>query len=159
MTAIVLLNELKAFCEANTADLLLPVNVKMGDPAEFRAPRVYLMRVPYKSGESDEQQVPLILLRFETGLDEQERGENTCVVRLIAAAYSEDEEEGALHVLNILTRLRVALMKQPVIGGQFTRVNKLEYLVYPDSKPPFYFGEMMTEFRLPEIRAEVRFDI
>lgn len=91
----------------------------------------------------------------------REGGGNTadpadCTVRIVAATYSEDESEGAMCVLNLLTRIRVALLKDGVVGGQFVLKSPLEMIVYPDSTAPYYLGEMMTKWTMPIIESEVQ---
>lgn len=77
-------------------------------------------------------------------------------MRIIAATYSEDESEGATCVLNLLTRIRIALLKDGVIGERYMLIPPLEMIVYPDSTAPYYLGEMMTEWKMPIIESEVQ---
>lgn len=158
MTPVVLLERLKEFVEEETKDLILSVKVKNGGggPKE-RAPEVHLMRLPDK--ESETQQIPYILLQFIKGVDEQEEGErrnSECNVRVVVATYSEDGGAGALDVLNVITRIRVALLKAGVVGEQFLLKQPIEYIVYPDSTAPYYLGEMMTLWEMPVIEREVQ---
>lgn len=47
MTSVVLLEQLKAFTEKIMADMILPVAMQQGDTEQaYRAPEVYLMRLP-----------------------------------------------------------------------------------------------------------------
>ena len=98
-------------------------------------------------------------LQYIKSTDTQEQGqdpESECTVRIVAATYSEDESEGAMCVLNLLTRIRVALLKDGVVGGQFVLKSPLEMIVYPDSTAPYYLGEMMTKWTMPIIESEVQ---
>lgn len=60
-----------------------------------------------------------------------------------------------MDVLNLITRIRVALIKAGVIGEQFSIKRPIEYIVYPDSTPPYFMGEMMTIWEMPTIQREV----
>ena len=60
-----------------------------------------------------------------------------------------------MDVLNLITRIRVALIKAGIIGEQFSLKRKIEYIVYPDSTPPYFMGEMMTLWEMPIIQREV----
>lgn len=156
MTPVVLLKRLKEFAEEQTKDLILSVRVKDGGsgPKE-RPPQVHIMRLPDKDAET--ALIPYILLQFIKGVDVQEEGEppeSECNVRIVVATYSEDGGEGATDVLNVLTRLRSALLKAGVIGEQFSIKRPVEYIVYPDSTAPYYLGEMMTLWEIPPIRRE-----
>jgi len=115
------------------------------------------MRLPDKNAQT--QRVPYVLLQFLQSDDSQESGdqpESTCMVRIVAATYSEDGEEGALGVLNLLTRIRIALLKNGVIGERYMLTPPLELIIYPDSTPPYYLGEMMTHWKMPIIESEVQ---
>jgi len=172
MTPIVLLDRLKEFIQENTGDIILavrPVKNKTlptpgpkpkskPEPEEIthRAAEVHLMRLPDKDAETN--RVPYILLQYLTGKDAHEPGEqpdSESRVRIIIATYSENDSEGALDVLNVLTRIRNALLKAGVIGNQFLLRKPLEYMVYPDDTQPYFFGEMISIWEMPKIKREV----
>lgn len=158
MTPLELLDALKAFIEENTKDILLPVRVdrKSGEAKE-RPAEVYKMRLPTKDAET--KRIPYVLLQYIKSTDTQTAGEppeSSCMVRIVAATYSEDGEEGALCVLNLLTRIRIALLRDGVIAERFMLKPPIEMIVYPDSTPPYYLGEMMTEWRMPIVESEVQ---
>lgn len=158
MTPLELLDALKAFIEENTKDILLPVRVdrKSGEAKE-RPAEVYKMRLPTKDAET--KRIPYVLLQYIKSTDTQTAGEppeSSCMVRIVAATYSEDGEEGALCALNLLTRIRIAFLRDGVIAERFMLKPPIEMIVYPDSTPPYYLGEMMTEWRMPIVESEVQ---
>lgn len=172
MTPVVLLEELKTFIEENTKDIVLsvrPVKNKTiptpgaeleeqdsEDAITARAPEVHKMRLPGKDAET--QRIPYILLQFLTGKDEHkpaEQPESECNIRIVVATYSEDGGEGAADLLNVITRIRVALLKAGEVGKQFLLKKPLEYVVYPDETNPYYLGEMLTIWEMPIIQREV----
>lgn len=146
MTPIVLLKELKQFIEDNTKDIILPVrpiNNKIipepsgkgkknaGEQPKRRAAEVHLMRLPNKDAETN--RIPYILLQFLTGADEQKSGEasdSECKIRIVIATYSEDGSAGSMDLLNVITRIRVALLKTGVIGDKFVLRKPMMYLPY-----------------------------
>lgn len=153
-----LLDALQAFIEVETKDILLPVRVdrKSGEAKE-RPAEVYKMRLPTKDAET--QRIPYILLQYIKGTDTQSAGEkpeSNCMVRIVVATYSEDGEEGAMGVLNLLTRIRIALLRDGVIAERFLLKPPIEMIVYPDSTPPYYLGEMITEWQMPIVESEVQ---
>lgn len=158
MTPIFLLEELKKFIERETKDLLLPVRVsKESGKTRERAAEVHIMRLPTPDAET--KRIPYVLLQFVKCTDDQREGqspESMAMVRIVAATYSEDSAEGALYVLNLLSRIRTALLKDGVIGEQFMHRPPLEMIVYTDSTPPYYIGEMMTTWQMPPIESEVQ---
>jgi hypothetical protein len=114
------------------------------------------MRLPDKDAETN--RVPYIILQYITGKDTQEPGEredSLSSVRIVIATYSDNDSEGAMDVLNLITRMRNALLKAGVIGDQFLLRRPLEYLVYPDDTQPYFFGELMSVWEMPSVIREV----
>lgn len=158
MTKVILLEELKKFCENAVKDYRLPTTVQKGDTERIcRPPKIYRMRLP-DSGAADKI-VPYIILQVVTGKDEQKEGEYpeaSAVVRLIFAVYNEDEQEGALSLLNVMETVRIAFLKAPALSDMFCldRAEGVEMLVYPDNKAPYFVGEMLTVWELPPVEQE-----
>ena len=67
-----------------------------------------------------------------------------------------DEQEGGLALLNLMERLRIALLEQRSIGKQFRLDLEagLESLVYPEDTAPYYAGEMISVWKLPVIERK-----
>lgn len=156
MTPTILLETLRDYIEGKTKDLILPLRVKTGATEKERPPKVYMMNLPSK--EDEIQQIPYILIKYLTGKDEQQSGNETqseARVRIIVATYNEDGQEGALALLNVISRIRLALLKDREVGGQFRLIMPVESIVYPENTSPYYLGEMMTMWTLPPIEREV----
>jgi len=160
MTKVILLKRLKEFTEAATRELLLPVRPTEENPAPpARPPEVHLMRLPQL--RDADRKAPYILHQAVTGKDIQTAGtrlpESSAVVRTVFCVYHEDEEEGALSLLNLMEQLRIALLQRPVLGKQFLLDLKagLEALAYPDGEnprmAPYYMGEMVSVWKLPPV--------
>ena len=150
MTPVFLLEELQKFISSKTSDIILPVRTRTGSSEEKeRAAAVYKMGLP----EAD------ILLKFLTGTDDKKAGEpeeDSCKVRIIFAVYSEDGQDGPLALLNLILRVRSELKKAGTIGGgQFALELPLEYIVYQDTTPPYYMGEMVTNWSMPVTQRDV----
>lgn len=158
MTPIILLDDLQNFIEENTADILLEVKVRTGETTEKeRAANVYKMGLPEK--DDNTQQIPYILLKVLTGEDGKEdlQPKSSKVrVRMLIAAYSQDGERGPLALLNLILRIRERLQKQHIIGGRFCLEYPFEYIIYQDTTPPYYLGEIMTIWSIPTIEREVQ---
>lgn len=156
MTPTILLEALRDYIEEKTKDLILPLRVKTGATEKERPPKVYMMNLPSK--EDEIQQIPYILIKYLTGKDEQQPGEATeseARVRIIVATYNEDGQEGALALLNVISRIRLSLLKEREVGGQFRLIMPVESIVYPENTSPYYLGEIMTMWTLPPIEREV----
>lgn len=158
-TKFFLLEELKTFIEALTEDLTLPVDVQKGDTVkETRAPELHKMRLP--NSRAAHKYAPYILLQYITGVTRQlpgSRTESIAKVRILFCVFNEDEEEGALDLLNLMERVSEGLLKEPFFGTFFylDREATLEDLIYTDDTRPFYAGEMMATFVIPETERDV----
>lgn len=156
MTPIELLEELKKFIEENTKDIILQVRTKRGQEVKERSAEVHKMKLPTKDDEVE--RIPYILLQLLTGKDNQTPGdpeESECKIRIVVATYSEDASEGSFDVLNLLTRIRISLLKSRIIANKFVLRLPLEYIVYPDDTAPYYLGEMVSDWSIPTIKREV----
>lgn len=159
MTRTILLKRLRAFTEKVTADLIMPTRLQKGDTEQsFRPAKVYLTRLP--DGTSATKKAPYVLHQVITGMDQQPQGQrvtSSAKVRSICCVYNDDEQEGGLMLLNLMERLRIAMLRQVVIGGQFTLDLEagLETLVYPDDTAPYFVGEMISTWKLPPVEREV----
>lgn len=158
MTPAILLDELQKFIEEETKDILLEVKVRTGPATEKeRAAKVYKMGLPEKDDTT--QQIPYILLKLVTGKDEQEERQpkyGEVKVRMVIVTYSPDGQRGPLELLNLIQRIRERLQKQHIIASRFCLQYPFEYLIYQDTEPPYYLGEIMTVWSIPVIERELK---
>lgn len=160
MNRAIFLEKLKRFTLDATRDLLLPVRVQSAEetPSE-RLAEVHLMRLP--DSEAAKKKAPYIIHQIITGKDVQKPGEQaacTTEIRSIFCVYCPDEEEGGMLLLNLMERLRIALLRQAVLDQRYQLDLEagLEIILYPDDSAPYYAGEMASRWRLPGIEREVR---
>lgn len=159
MTRVMLLRALKDFTLDATRDLLLPVRVQSAEEEPQERPaEVHLMRLPNSSAAK--KKAPYIIHQVITGKDEQKPGKrqtSSAEVRSIFCVYDPDEEEGGLLLLNLMERVRIALLKQGVLDSRYQLDLEagLETVSYPDDTAPYYAGEMASRWRLPGIVREV----
>lgn len=158
MTPTILLDDLKKFIKENTKDILLEVRTRTGTATEKeRAAKVYTMGLSQKDDTT--QQIPYILLKIVTGVDDKKEGEpqeSICTIRMVIVTYSQDGQRGPLQLLNLIERIRERLEKETIIGGRFVLQRPFEYLIYQDTDPPYYIGEIMTRWSIPTIEREVQ---
>lgn len=154
-----LLESLKKFCEEKTASIYLPMSLQKGDQETAeRAPEVYKMRLP--SSSSAKKYAPYILIQFVNGMDKQPHGMNsdsTSLVRFIFCVYNDNEEQGAIMLLNLMETIRIALMKVVVIDQRYKldTDSGLESLAYLDDTAPYFAGELVGTFIEAPIEREV----
>lgn len=160
MNRAIFLEKLKRFTLDATRDLLLPVRVQSAEETPSERPaEVHLMRLP--DSEAAKKKAPYIIHQIITGKDVQKPGEQaacTTEIRSIFCVYCPDEEEGGMLLLNLMERLRIALLRQTVLEQRYQLDLEagLEIILYPDDSAPYYAGEMASRWRLPGIEREVR---
>lgn len=158
MNKVMFLYELKRFTLDATRDLLLPVYVPSTEEEQERPTAVYLMRLP-DSSETKER-APYILHQLTTGKDTRKNGErtsSTAQVRSTFCVYGA-EEKGGMQLLNLMERLRIALLRQEMLDQryQLDLGAGMKSIIYPDNTGLYYLGEMTSRWKLPGIEREVR---
>lgn len=157
MTKNDLLDALKSFTKEAVGDILCPAPQSEG--GEVRQISVYKMRLPESAAAH--KKTPYIIHQVTTGTDTQTAGNvetsARCNIRSIFAIYHQNEEEGALLLLQVMERVRIQLLRSYSLNGQFVldREAGIETLVYADDTAPYFIGEMSTVWKMPGIRYEV----
>lgn len=119
--------------------------MQKGDTEQsFRPAKVYLTRLP--DGTSATKKAPYVLHQVITGMDQQPQGQrvtSSAKVRSICCVYNDDEQEGGLMLLNLMERLRIAMLRQVVIGGSLplTWRRGLKRWSIPMTPPPISWGK------------------
>lgn len=156
-----LVEDLQAFIEHSLENFILPVKPRKGDEEPvFRAPIVFKQRVP--DSESATSKAPCALVQLTDGSDLQNAGDkltSTATVRLVFMVYCEDEQEGAMNLLEVMERVRIDLLEMVFLNNQFmldTTVG-IETTIYNDNTAPFYIGEMVTTWQVPPVKRKVTF--
>ena len=159
MTPDILLNELEKFFTERLQDVKCPVKTKDGEP-QYRGLKNFKQTVPSKTTQAEN--APYLLLQVVKGEDRRENRDgksglmsSTCDIRIVAVAYNEDESEGSLQILDLITRIRIELEKTVIIGEKFQLEMPLEYLIYTDETAPYYVAEMMTTWQIPTVEWEI----
>lgn len=155
----VFLNDFKDFIYEVVKDFSLPTAVQKDDVINKpRAPELHLMRLPRST--SYKKFAPYIIIQVATGKDEQptgKRSQSAVNIRLIFCTYCENEEEGALMLLNVMDAVRLKLLKKVVITKKY-KVDTdagIDYVIYPEDTAPYYAGEMDFSVMLPPTEREV----
>jgi hypothetical protein len=163
MTALELLSALAEFVRKHVKDIILETRGKETggegrEPDGERAAYVYTARLPDEDAALDN--IPYILIQALTATDTQEDGEYpgaACDVRIVAVTYGADYGKGARDVMNVIERLRIALLREQVIDRRFQLSMPLERAYYPGDTAPYFGGEMITKWILPQVQREVIF--
>lgn len=149
MTPVVLVDTLIDFIKGVVEDFDLGSNVA----GVAKAPQViggYLNEK--KPGlQQHPPDFPYVIVRYLEDTDEAEQ--DTAQVRIIAGTYSEDAQ-GWRDCLNVVTRIKEALLKQRFIGGPF----KIEYPLkteLPEEQPyPEWVAMLTLTVTIPHVQEE-----
>lgn len=158
MTRVKLIEDLKLMCEEAVEKMRLPLAVQRGDvKRQFREPKIFGMRLP--NSDSAEKYAPYIIVQLINSSHVQKAGKPpfyTAVVRFVFAVYSEDEQDGAIMLLNVMDRVQQKLLAKVQVGKPFLLDvhEPVESIVYPDNTAPYYAGEMLATFILPPTERE-----
>ena len=159
MTKAEMLEDFKQFIQNTTKGFSLPVAIQKGDTKEeVRAPEIHKMRLPNSSDAK--KKAPYIIVQYVTGKDYQKHSQQSqshALVRLVFAVWGENEEEGALSLLNLMEAVRIDLMKKVKISERFKIDTdaEVESLVYPEDTAPYYAGEIICTVLMPPTEREV----
>lgn len=158
MTKNDFLDQLVARTNETVGDIILPVKLQASSEAqEYRAAEVYKMRLP--DGTSATKKAPYIIHQIVTSTDSQPTGQNvqsSCTVRSVFCVYHDNEQEGALALLNLMERLRISFLRQPILSNRYhlDLRQSLETLLYVDDTAPYFAGEMKSVWRMPTVERE-----
>ena len=116
------------------------------------------MRLPRST--SYKKFAPYIIIQVANGKDGQpagKRSQSAVNIRLICCTYCENEEEGALMLINVMDAVRIKLLKKVVIAKKYKVDTEagIEYVIYPEDTAPYYAGEIDFSVMLPPIEREV----
>lgn len=155
------LDTLKTFTEKAVSELILPCRVQgKGEEQSCRAAEVHKMRLP--DSKAATKKAPYIIHQIITSEDVQQEGKKTeahVQLRSIFCVYCDDEEEGSLMLLELMERVRIALLRTRLLDNRFLldiTASPMQMLIYPDDTAPYFAGEMLTVWRLPAVEREVR---
>ena len=159
MTKVALLLAIAKTCKKAVRGLQLQTSVQQGDTELLRRePKVHIMRLP-KSTDA-KKKAPYIIVQYINGRQvrvKPPKPSRTANVRFVFCVYDDDEQTGAINLLNVMDAVEMEILKAIKFGACFTLDSDepLESLVYPDDTAPYYAGEMFGTFHLPPIEQEV----
>lgn len=152
MTAVDLLNSLKAYCEEITKDMQLLARVpENGTESGERPPLVFVGNLPEK--ENEKKAVPYILLKLLTKKTDDE--ESVCRVRIICVTFSEDKQENYMQCLNLVTRIESRLLEDVIIDKRYSCKKPIESMIYDSDMEVYQVGELVTIWEMPRVQRNI----
>ena len=111
MTPISLVDKLTEFIRSVVAELDLETNV----PGMKKAPEVIPGYLPAKKPQAKQKtpDFPYVIVRY---IEDTAGEEDIAIVKIYAGTYSEDEQQGWRDAMNVITKIKTALLKKRFLG-------------------------------------------
>ena len=148
-TPIMLVDRLIDFIKPVVDEYVLPSNV----PGVSKAPQVVSGYLPEKKpglGQNPPD-FPYVIVRY---LDDNDTDDNNIArVKIIAGTYSEDTQGGWRDCMNVITKIKAALLKQRFFGP--FKVEKPVKTELPEEQPyPEWVAFLMLTITIPQVQEE-----
>lgn len=161
MDRVVLLEAIKVRQAEDLKDLLMPTKPQKTKESEERTVEIFTGHLPDLKSETDK--APYIINSVLTSNFFRNPGEEPqCLVtvRSVMCVYNPLKEEGTPMLLNLLERIRISYMRNPILDNTFELLfdesHAMQDLVYPDDTAPFFMADQITVWKLPPVEREVR---
>lgn len=150
-----LMDCLKQFTEDTLKDMVLPVKQEnWTEQPLVRKIDVYKYMPPTHSDRKE--LVPYIMFQPLAGADEEDsqthQRKSTLTVRGYIATFNYDGQQGQLSLVNIIERMRQALLTTGMIGDKYELELPFEYRIYDDNVSPYHEAEFVTSWSIPVIQ-------
>ncbi|WP_062678890.1 hypothetical protein [Parageobacillus toebii] len=119
-----------------------------------RPPQVRQQFLPPKK-RKEEQEIPdypHVIIRY---VEERiKNGENRALIHIIAGTVCDDHQIGFRDVLNVLTRIRNEMLKQPIFGSFQLNEEGLSIQIPEEQYAPEWVGYIAAEYIIPKVQNE-----
>ena len=117
---------------------------------------VFPQNIPVPLSEEDENPVPYIIVRLNTGTDDNEfDSEYIMKVVVIMGLWDDDRNaQGHRELLNIINLVYARFKTNPCLAGQYVYKGGFKWDIQEDGYYPYYFGAFEMNFTIPAIRRE-----
>ena len=145
---------LKEFRLPGASERTAPVPVKVY-PFHLPEPEPSPMRgdADEPAAEEYEHLLPAVVVRavqYKDGEFDDDIGELTLTITVGAYSHDPLNREGPWMVLNLLERIRQALLRKRVIDDRFETGAPMSWELYDERTRPLWFGEMTTTWAIME---------
>ncbi len=147
MTPLDLMDELKTFLEQVVKDYVLDCKI-----SSDKIPQVVLGWLPVrtetrKNDDAGNPDFPYVVVQLETWEDKEDSSKATVSFQI--GTYSKDME-GWRDTVNIMTRIRTALLYKRVIGRHFRLELPINSDLFDDQPYSYWIGAMTTNWIIPQ---------
>lgn len=128
-------------------------------PAGERVPiNVFAQSIPVNETDEDEDPVPYIIVRLNSGEDKGGRDSfNTVKLVVIIGIYDDGVyAQGHRDVMNIIQKVYERFYKNPNLNGKAVYTGEFDWAMQEDTYYPYSFGACSMTFNIAAIRREDR---
>lgn len=143
-----LLTELSKYCQGALSELSL----KSKDRGSLPLFKVFIGEIPGENEKPRASDFPLLLFRLVSFEDPLNDFNSTLYIRIFIGVYCIEESSkdpvnpGYHDLLNVLKRLRSALLRVRSIGGRWRLTGKVSGGPFEIQAYPYYFGDMLVQY-------------
>lgn len=126
-------------------------------PSGERVPiQVFPQSLPVNETDDDEDPIPYIIVRLNTGKDEGTRDSNNTVkLVVIIGTWDKDlKAQGHRDVANIIQKIYHRFQTNPNLNGKAVHSGAFDWMLQEDNYYPYYFGACSLSFHIAAIRRE-----
>lgn len=151
MTPLMLQDELVEEMKRLFADYLY--KAPTGDCVSIN---VYPQNIPVNETDDDEDPIPYLLVRLNSGKDDGTRDSfNVVRVLFIAGVWDDsNESQGHRDLMNIFQKIYERFQTNPNLNGKAAYTGEFEWALQDDNYYPYSFGACTLSFNIAAIRRE-----
>ncbi len=143
-----LLTELSKYCPAALSEISLE-SKNRGKLPPFKS---FIGEIPGENEKPRASDFPLLLFRLVSFEDPLNNPRSTLYIRIFVGVYCIEESNddsvspGYHDLLNVLKRLRSALLRVRSIGGRWRLTGKISGGPFETQAYPYYFGDLLVQY-------------
>lgn len=129
-------------------------------PAGKRVPiNVYAQSIPVNETDDDEDPIPYIIVRLNSGEDDGTRDSFNTVKLVIIIGIWDDalDSQGHRDVMNIIQKVYERFHKNPNLNNKAVYSGNFDWAMQEDGYYPYFFGACSLKFHIAAIRREDEF--
>lgn len=126
-------------------------------PAGERVPiNIYAQHLPIPDTDDDEDPVPYLIVRLQSGDDDGGRDSSNVVSVVIIAGIWDDSSQAQGHrdVMNIVQKIYQRFAEEPNLKNRAAFTGDFHWQTQEDNYYPYFFGACSMKFNIAAIRRE-----
>lgn len=120
---------------------------------------VFPQSIPVNETDDDEDPIPYIIVRLNSGKDVGTRDSNHTVKLVVIIGIWDDNQNSQGHrdVMNIISKIYDRFQTNPKLNGVAVHSGEFNWALQEDGYFPYFFGACSLDFHIAAIRREDKF--